>query len=480
VSTRAPGRASQPIQDVRRAAKRQAQALPAGLLVAFAMLAAVAAVAVFVLLDYRFGQDPHRLIKILAGVTFLTTIILQPRVGLFFLPLLVPFLGWTPRIPIPGVNTLYVLLFSIFFTWSIARVFRREPLFRPGRLAGVLLALLVLAALSIVRGSAFPTGYQYNGLASGLELFRAATAFTIYFIALAMVRGSRDRTRLTWAVVLALLAESVVTIAMGRNGRGGRAMGSLGQSNDLGAYLAMFTAFAAAMIPAARSWWTRLLATASVVAGTFACILSVSRGGILALALAFVFVALRTSRVMALLLAVVVVTSPLWAPDYLKNRMTGTQVEVQGADEMELENSAQLRVDTWRAVVQVVSEHPLEGVGFTGLGYVLPQTGQALGVEVKDSAHNTYLRCLAEMGLLGLVVFVMILWRCMKLSLDGARAATTRFDRQLAVGLGAATIALAVSCAFGDRFFNILIVGNFWFACALVNDLLLERREVAA
>ena len=65
-------------------------------------------------------------------------------------------------------------------------------------------------------------------------------------------------------------------------------------------------------------------------------------------------------------------------------------------DEVTLESSSQLRVDTWRAIVDVVTEHPLDGVGFTGLGYVLPETGSALGVQVKDSAHSTYMRFLGE------------------------------------------------------------------------------------
>jgi hypothetical protein len=39
---------------------------------------------------------------------------------------------------------------------------------------------------------------------------------------------------------------------------------------------------------------------------------------------------------------------------------------------------------------------------------------------------------------------------------------------------------MAVSCAFGDRFFSILISGNFFIACALLDDLLRERREGAA
>jgi hypothetical protein len=57
----------------------------------------------------------------------------------------------------------------------------------------------------------------------------------------------------------------------------------------------------------------------------------------------------------------------------------------------------------------------------------------------------------------------------------GVRVAATRFDRQLALGVSAGTIAMALSCAFGDRFFGALINGNLWIACALVDDLLIER-----
>ena len=79
------------------------------------------------------------------------------------------------------------------------------------------------------------------------------------------------------------------------------------------------------------------------------------------------------------------------------------------------------------------------------------------------------------MGVFGLAVFVALLVSCLRMSWAGIRAARTRFDRELAVGFGAATIAMAVSCMFGDRFFSVLITGNFWMLAALVNDALLER-----
>ena len=480
MSPGSPGLGPAPVAEARGAARRQARRLSAGVAVALGTALALVLVVAFVALDYHFGQEPHRLVKILLGAGLGFSIVLIPRFGLFLLPVATPFLSWMPRIPIPGVNILNLLLFTVFGSWALGRIFAREPLMRRTRLERPLAAIMVLAALSIVRGAAFPTGYGYNGLLAAWELLRSVMTFAFYFLGFWMVRGAKDRRRMTWAIVISLLLEAAVTIVLGRNGRAGRAIGSFGQSNELGAFLAMFTAFAAAQLPAARNWVARLVLSGTVVAGVFAVVLSVSRGAVLAVAVALLFVALRSSRVLTLVLIVAGASSPFWAPDYLKERMTGTQVESESSDDSALESSAQIRVDTWRAIVRVVSEHPLDGVGFSGLGYVLPFAGEELGVEVKDSAHNTYMRFLGEMGVLGLLLFVLLLWRCWALARDGMRLARDRAERQLALGFAAATIAMTISCAFGDRFFSPLIAGNFWLAGALVDDLVSERRAEGA
>jgi O-antigen ligase len=469
-----------PVAEARDLARRQARRLSGGLAAALGMGFALVLVLALVVLDYRFGQQAHRLVKILLGVGVFAGIVMFPRFGMLLLPVAVPFLQWMPRIPVPGMNALNLLLFTVFSAWALRRVFAREPIFRRTRLGWPIFALLAVAALSIARGAALPTGYPYELLAAVWELVRGTMTFAFYFLTAWMVRGARDRRALTWAIVAGLAAEVAVTIMLGRNGRGGRADGTFGQANDLGAFLAMFTAFTAAQLPVARRLAARLAVIAIVAGGVFATLLTVSRGGILALGLALFFVAARTSRWLAMAVVVVGLTSPLWAPDYVKQRVLGTQVEAADVDDVALENSAQLRVDTWRAILKVVMDHPLDGVGFTGLGGVLPQTGDALGVEVKESAHSTFLRFLGEMGVLGLALFVLLLWRCWSLAWQGLRRARDLADRQLSLGLAAAVLAWTVSCIFGDRFLSVLIAGNLWIACALVDDLVGERRAEGA
>jgi O-antigen ligase len=146
-------------------------------------------------------------------------------------------------------------------------------------------------------------------------------------------------------------------------------------------------------------------------------------------------VVLRSSKTLTLVLVAALLTSPAWVPADMKERILSTQQTVEDTDDTQLEGSAQLRLDTWSVILKVVSEHPIDGVGYLGLSYVLPQEGAAQGIHVKDTAHNTFLRMLGELGVFGLLLFCFILWKCWRLGENGMKAATDQFDRQLSLGL---------------------------------------------
>ncbi len=469
--------------EVRGAARRTADAWrgaglgPALVGVGVAVLFMVA----FILFDYTFDQDPHRIIKVALGLLAVLAIMAQPKFGLLLLPVATPFLPWVPPAPVPGLNALNVLLFAIFGTFALGRVMAHQPLFRRGHLGLPIGLLILVCAVSIVRGAAFPTGYRYQGGISALILFRSATTFATYFIVYAMVNGPKERARVAWAVVVGLMAEAVVTLLYGRNGSSGRAIGSIGQANELGAFLAMYSIVAFAMMAGTKHWFGRILLLATFVAGATGIMYSVSRGAMLSFAVGLLYVAWRSSRWLFGILLIVLATSPLWAPDYLVERIKGTQKEVEGSDEVKLDRAAEARVQTWQTLIQIVKDHPLDGVGFAGLSEVLPDVGKELGLEeAVDSAHNTYLRMVAEMGIAGIGLFLYLMGRCLWLAEQGLRCAKTRLDRGIAIGLSGATISMLVTCAFGDRFFNVVIASSYWVLCALAEDMIAERRRSVA
>jgi hypothetical protein len=462
-----------PIRDMRETARLQTRRLSAGLVYVFTVGLAVFLVLVLTVLDYRFQQDAHRLWKVLFGVAFIVAIFMLPRFGIAVFPIATPYLGWLPKVPIPALNPLNIMLFGVFGAWAAPRVAARQPIFRRGHLSTIMIWLFVVGALSIVRGAVFPTGYHYPAAAATMDFLRSSLTFVIYVIALAMVSGEADRRRLAWAIVIGLAAESVTTIQYGQTGTGGRAVGSIGQANELGAFLCLYTVLAISMFFATTNWFAKLLLLGATVLGVLAELLTVSRAGFIGISAGIFFVCLRSSRAMTLVLLAVALSAPLWIPEDLRNRLDETTVE-SDSDEMAFEPSAQIRVYTWQALMKVISDHPLDGVGFAGLHSVLPSAGEGLGLDVMDSSHNSYLRFLAEMGILGLVLFVGLLWNCWTLAMKGMRLARSKFDRQLALGLAAATLTLAWSCAFGDRLFSVLVMGSFWIMCALVDDAVQE------
>ncbi|NOT35688.1 MAG: hypothetical protein HOP12_16225 [Candidatus Eisenbacteria bacterium] len=466
-------------EGLRERARRHGEALGMPTLIAIAAVAAVLAISALAMLDYMMGQQSHRLIKLLFGAIGLGAIAGLPHFGLSLFPVLLPLLGLFPKLPIPGVNTLNALVLGVFFSFALIKVMRREPFLRGGWLHLPIAAFLVFCVFSIMRAAAFPTGHTYQAAPAGMSLFRSGMSFAVYFVAIAMLRGAKDRTHLVWGVVLGLAIETAFTFAYGRNLHG-RATGTIGQANELGTFLAMFSVFALSLAFGARAWWQRGFALAVAVCGSIGVFMTVSRGAMMALAAAALLVAARSSRVFFVLLVVGVATNPFWMPEYVKERLSTTQTEDDESDDVTLDAGAQSRVNTWQTLMVLIQEHPLDGVGYDALGDVLPQAGAALGLRVKDSSHNTYLRILAELGIFGMMVFLWFWWRCVRLCEAGIRVAADRFERQVAVGAGAGFLVLAISCWFGDRFWDVQVTGNLWVLCAVIDHRVQEYLGVRA
>jgi len=464
----------------RSAARRQAPWLAGALPVLGGMALVLLLMGAVLLLDYTFDQDPHRILKVAVGVASLGTIVLIPQFGLLLLPVVAPFLPWMPPTPVPGLNTLNILLFAIFGSYAIGRIMRRQPLVPPNHLGMTLGLLMLVCAVSVVRGAAFPTGYGFDAALGATNVFRAATTFATYFIVLSMANGQGDRKRVWWAVMVGLLVESIVTIAYGRNGRGGRSIGSIGQSNDLGAFLALFAVPALAGVFGVKNLFAKLVLLGIFVTGCIGVMMSLSRGSMVALLVGTFVVAWMSSRAAFGLLIVAMLFSPLWAPDYVKDRVAQSSRTVEGSDEVAVDMAAEARLQTWQSIMMVVRAHPIEGVGFTGLAYVLPDIGEGLGLEdVKDSAHNTWLRMLSETGVIGLALFALLMWQAWGLGYKSMKRARGAFDRALGVGVCGASVTLAINCAFGDRFFNVVIASGYWMLCALAEDAISETEERA-
>jgi len=159
-----------------------------------------------------------------------------------------------------------------------------------------------------------------------------------------------------------------------------------------------------------------------------------SRGAWLAfLAAAFVLL-FKTGKVKVLIVALILsLSAPMVIglfPVSVQERFNSIFVE----SEEERDKSAQSRIIIWENAIETYKEHPVLGVGY--------RVFNKLNEYQNKDTHNYYLKLLVEQGPVGLLIFLVILWRGYR----NADALWQRAGDPLFKALGLGTLAAVVSC----------------------------------
>lgn len=263
---------------------------------------------------------------------------------------------------------------------------------------------------------------------AGGDGLRLVLNVALVFVVFAAVRDARDARLIVWGYLAGGAAAAVVGF-LDPAGASNRLAGGLGEPNFLAAVLIPALVFALFMLgsterAAARRW----LLWGLVLLFTVAIFMTQSRGGLVALAVTFVaallFGSRRTRRHFAALggvaasfgLVYYAAFASSWALERLENPGGGTG-----------------RADLWSVATDVIADHPVLGVGAGNFPIVAPQYAAEpinlplarLVVDTPKVAHNTYLGVFADLGIVGLLAFVMIVLSTLFL----ARRATRYFAR---------------------------------------------------
>jgi putative inorganic carbon (HCO3(-)) transporter len=205
-----------------------------------------------------------------------------------------------------------------------------------------------------------------------------------------------------------------------------RVSGTIGDPNELAAVLVAGLVLATALLRLTRgSPANRLAALAGGGVCLFTIFLTLSRGGLVALAVALLAGILAGGRWRATY-ALVAAVSVLGAVAYF-----GAIASPQDRDRLTKADGGTGRTDIWKIGWRMFEDKPLAGVGAgnfpaTAVHYTLrPGTLRRsdLVVEHPQVTHNIYLQVLAELGIVGLALFLAIV----AASLGGALGAARRF-----------------------------------------------------
>jgi putative inorganic carbon (hco3(-)) transporter len=215
-----------------------------------------------------------------------------------------------------------------------------------------------------------------------------------------------------------------------------RASGPMVSTNYFAQYLVVLTAIALERSIRDRDRRMRRWSAISVCLMIPAILLTSSRGGLVGLVVVLgVGVAwLRAGRRLVIPLVLVALGSFLLAPSGMAERF-GAIGDIAGPHEAIADNAVRGRLSEMRAAYDMFVDRPLFGVGVANFDDHYPEYADRLGLEddpLGRSAHNLPLHFAAELGLVGLAMFAVLVGGAARGLARARRRARLVGDRELA------------------------------------------------
>jgi O-antigen ligase len=143
--------------------------------------------------------------------------------------------------------------------------------------------------------------------------------------------------------------------------------------------------------------------------------------------------------------------------------------------------TARVRLLIWRGALELIERHPVLGVGLGNFEFAY---AEVRGVEewslsrrdIVDDAHNEYIHLTAETGLLGLAVFLWLLWRA---ALSARKVLATPERCEEALPLVAGLAALLLYAGFGFPFKDPTSGAYWWMFLGSLSALEMGQPETA-
>jgi O-antigen ligase len=241
-----------------------------------------------------------------------------------------------------------------------------------------------------------------------------------------------DDLVIRWAILIvtaAVIALSIPELYLGAHSGSiiahtevPRIAGPLEGPNQLAAYLGLMLPPILAYTLLQGRRWAEIFVLAG---GIIATVMSLSRGGIVALALALLLVAFFCARSKAAKVAFGAAALAVLGAAAIAWRLVAGGiglVTTTGHHHIEIQGGLGTRRDLWQAAVQLWRAHPLWGIGAGNYELVV---GKLLRAPIKTHANSFYLQSLVEGGLLLLAATLFLIYTSLGTFIGRARTPLT-------------------------------------------------------
>ena len=260
----------------------------------------------------------------------------------------------------------------------------------------------------------------------------------------------------------------------------GRVVSLFDNSNVLAFYLAIILPFAIDLMLRCRMRRERFITLFSCASIVLCIVFTFSRGAWIAAIISvatYLFIRTRKTLKILLLSVFLVPILPLVLPSGIINRFLSIG---DMAD-----SSTFYRVYTWRGSLRAISDHLYGGIGYGNAAFeaIYPNYAYA-GIESAEHTHSLYLQILLGMGIIGLVVFALLILLFAQKSLEYVKNPESHRSACYVAAAFSAVVSALTMGAFDHIWYNYRIFFLFWavmgiaVATVRVGDTTMKRRNV--
>jgi putative inorganic carbon (hco3(-)) transporter len=311
----------------------------------------------------------------------------------------------------PGLTITKLAGLLCFASFALYAITSHRALFLD-RSHGLVFGLLGLGILSSLQAEEF-------GPAVATTL-RYGSFVALYVVVSQFVADQALQRRIAWTLSLSCAAAAALGLARVANRETFQASLADSDPNDFAFILATALPFTFWLLRERAVFRPVVFAMLGVI--SLAIFLSFSRGALVGLAAgAFVHVLSERRHIPILLLGALVALA--FAVIFVRERPKQVETGLE-LKESVAQTNVEMRLDAWRGAINLTAEQPLLGVGPGNFQFHFYEaTGRPLGSPRMTVVHNTYLDVAVELGVIGMVLFVLYLVQAFaRLGIARARA----------------------------------------------------------
>jgi len=386
----------------------------------------------------------------------------------------------------------FLIILSLMF-WGLKIVSKEELKFVPGPLNFPVLSFIAICIFSLIWSNSFFVSLKE------LPLFLAGPL--LYFIITNNINNKRQIDRILNILLIigglfgiyGILQYNGIDFSFWtRNIGRQQVFGLFGNVNFFAEYLIVPLPIAVSLFFFSQNKMKKLLLLIAILAMGTSLTVTFTRGSYLGFgaSLIFMFFLFLTSRgknfvnnnkkIFIIILAVVIIITFLFVVPTPLNKSGTVISKIKSrisVSQLTQSSSIKRRIATWKFTVLMIKDHPLIGSGigtykYNTLRYQAEFFEQGENRSLyphgfADKAHNEYLQLWAEMGIVGLGIFIWLIISYFSCGLKILRKIKDEYSQGIIIGLMGAVVAVLVDGIFGFPLHLPATIVLFWLALGL-------------